>query len=362
MTRLQRIKCGSFLLCLSFPFWPFVGWVSGVPWAPAVAFFFGLPLIAAFLPPDHVSLANLSPAAKKQLAWIPRVYVLLYAGMLIWLLGVIPAALRNGQAISLFFSAIIPVAVGSVVAHELMHRREPLDRLMGRSLTILIGYPHLREEHEYHHANVGDAFGRGGAAPINTSVYRYMVEQTWYGLVNAIHGVAIPEARHNSQLLIQPLTNLLLYLGWCGVGAAVGGWKAAIFLCLLSVACILVVEAVNYIQHYGLARGPNQPIDVHLSWEAPCWIANAATLNINYHGMHHVDEWLAFYDLERSEGAPAYPSGYVTMLLLALIPPLFYRAMNRRLIRFERSRLSGQIPEIREAPCVTQTLLDLMSK
>jgi alkane 1-monooxygenase len=101
------------------------------------------------------------------------------------------------------------------------------------------------------------------------------------------------------------------------------------------VFAIWLLEAVNYIEHYGLQRrigagGRPEPFGVAHAWNADHAIGNSLLANLQRHSDHHVHASKPFAQLEALPG-PQLPTGYAGCLLLASIPPLWFAVMHRRI-------------------------------
>lgn len=112
------------------------------------------------------------------------------------------------------------------------------------------------------------------------------------------------------------------------------GIKGLAFFVGQAAGGIVMLELVNYIEHYGLQR-KQDPIThcyervspVH-SWNATTFFSNAITFRLQRHSSHHADSSLPYYGLENAATAPMLPVGYSAMLLLSLYPPVFFRVIN----------------------------------
>jgi len=124
---------------------------------------------------------------------------------------------------------------------------------------------------------------------------------------------------------------------WLALTAALG-WRALIFLALVSAIAILILELFNYVAHYGLMRrvlpdGSREPLGPHHSWNVRRCFNNWALFNGGHHSDHHRAPARAYQRLRTVNGAPLLPFGYGGSLFLALFPPIWRPMMARRLSR-----------------------------
>jgi alkane 1-monooxygenase len=95
---------------------------------------------------------------------------------------------------------------------------------------------------------------------------------------------------------------------------------------------------VNYLEHYGLKRGKRddgeryERTQPEHSWNSDNVSSNVLLYHLQRHSDHHAHPTRRFQTLRHFDEAPELPSGYATMILLAVIPPLWRRVMDPRLV------------------------------
>ena len=89
---------------------------------------------------------------------------------------------------------------------------------------------------------------------------------------------------------------------------------------------------MNYVEHYGLARAYDgiryDRVRIAHSWDSPRRLTNYLLVNLQRHADHHVGPQLRYRLLSTAEQAPQVPAGYAGMVLLALVPPAWYRTVD----------------------------------
>ena len=105
-------------------------------------------------------------------------------------------------------------------------------------------------------------------------------------------------------------------------------------LCAFVTKCFL--EAINYIEHYGLVRVRGSRIEMKHSWNSNHFISSIFLYNVTRHSDHHRLAKLKFWELHPCpDNAPMTPYGYLSMLYLVLLTPFLYKKiMNKRLINW----------------------------
>jgi len=98
----------------------------------------------------------------------------------------------------------------------------------------------------------------------------------------------------------------------------------------------LLLETVNYVEHYGLSRQRNERgrwerVRPAHSWNSNCILGRLLLFELTRHSDHHAHPKRAYSQLRHFDEAPQLPTGYPGMILLALVPPLFHAVMDARL-------------------------------
>jgi alkane 1-monooxygenase len=113
------------------------------------------------------------------------------------------------------------------------------------------------------------------------------------------------------------------------------GFKVLVAFILAAVIGILLLETVNYIEHYGLVRqqkenGTYERVRRWHSWNSNHVLGRIVLFELSRHSDHHYKADRPYQLLESHEESPTMPTGYPGMMLMALVPPLFFSVMNNR--------------------------------
>ncbi|MCB1319038.1 MAG: fatty acid desaturase, partial [Leptospiraceae bacterium] len=100
---------------------------------------------------------------------------------------------------------------------------------------------------------------------------------------------------------------------------------------------ILLLETVNYIEHYGLMRSYDEKRGrydkvrpVH-SWNSDHFLGRLFLFDLPRHSDHHVNALRKYQVLRHFDESPQMPTGYPGMMILAFFPPLWFAVMERQL-------------------------------
>jgi alkane 1-monooxygenase len=122
-------------------------------------------------------------------------------------------------------------------------------------------------------------------------------------------------------------------------------WEFPIFFFAQSVLAFTLLELVNYVEHYGIHRkeiasGQYERVNPLHSWNASHLISNFFLFQLQRHSDHHYNASKRYQILDHYDESPQLPYGYPTMILIALVPPLWFRLMNPRLKQWEEKTLN----------------------
>ncbi len=276
--------------------------------------------------------------------------------LLLWVpvqLGIMTYAMWriDREAAPLWFAALLGVPLGLMnggvginVAHELGHRNTWPEKWGARLLLCSVSYGHFTVEHNLgHHIRV--------ATPVDPATAR-LGEGFWRFLFRTIpgqfvHAWRIENARvrrargralslHNRMiwLVAAPFAIMAVLFAY---GGASGGPRLLVYFLSQSLFAILLLEAVNYVEHYGLLRAETAPgvyekVQPRHSWNASFMVTNWILFGLQRHSDHHAYAGRRYQILRHTDGAPQLPAGYPVMIMLALVPPLWRRTMDWRVL------------------------------
>lgn len=328
---------GLLAFLFAFTTMPLVWAQLGMAWMTLVVTFIAIPLLDALLGPPRNNVFAATPSALAR--WLPRSQLLF---QILLLAGATRMAPDLDMSSLLMLALAVGTATGGIgitVAHELGHRASMLDRAIARLLLASVLYAHFQVEHiRGHHVRVATAEDPA-TAPRGMHVYRFVVRSVLGGFVHACRLEAL-RLQQRGQAAWSPANQVLAGLLVSAViGAAcfvLGGAMGLVLFLLQAAWAVVLLEIVNYIEHYGLRRRREgaryEPVSIGHSWNADFAASNWFLLNLQLHSDHHAHMARPYEQLRTQREAPQLPAGYPAMVLLALVPPLWFRVMNRRLV------------------------------
>ncbi|CAJ1340376.1 unnamed protein product [Effrenium voratum] len=228
--------------------------------------------------------------------------------------------------------------IGITVAHELLHKPRWLDKLLAHGLLTNQCYLHWADEHVTgHHQKVATpedpATSRKGE-----SFYRFL-PRTLLGSFRSAWQAFQERQRRGGKAASLGLFALRSFgpsALWAVLLAQVTRRRlkrVLPFFLLQSMVGITLLEAVNYIEHYGLQRrklpdGKYERVTPRHSWNSAHQLSNLILFKLQRHSDHHTFPQRPFQLLRNFEESPQLPTGYFGMVLLAFFPPAFFWIMD----------------------------------
>lgn len=230
--------------------------------------------------------------------------------------------------------------IGTIPAHELTHRTwDPVSMLVGRWLLAFSFDTVFSIEHVYGHHRYVSTTEDPATAPRGRNVYFHVLASTLKGNVSAWqierkrlqrqgHGVFTP---FNAVIRGHLMSVLLVAGAW-----ALGGWPAAGYFLACALWGKALLEIVNYMEHYGMVRDPATPVQPRHSWNTNKRISSWTMFNLTRHSHHHAQGEVPYQDLKPFPQAPMMVGGYLTAIVVAMIPPLWHKLMTPKVQAWDR--------------------------
>jgi alkane 1-monooxygenase len=182
-------------------------------------------------------------------------------------------------------------------------------------------------------------------ARFGESFYRFFPRTLAGSVVSALE-IENERVRRRYGRALHPANRMLRYalvqLALYSMIGFVFGWLGVVVLAGQSAVAILELETINYVEHYGLMRRETSPgvferVQPWHSWDAHYRVSNWLLINLARHADHHGIASRRYPALQAEPSTPQLPAGYGAMFLLALVPPLWRKVMDPRVVA-ERAR------------------------
>jgi alkane 1-monooxygenase len=297
--------------------------------APALVLFAATPLLDAVLPRDRSAPSRPSAFAET----LPVLYLALFVACL-----AATAVRVAGGAAGWPYLLAAALSLGSVggvavcASHELLHGTDRRRRWVGRVGMWLVGYGHFEIAHlNGHHRDVG-TLEDYSTARRGESLYGYLRRA-----IPSCFRFAVAEARRNgwtwpSRHPASPSVSLALSLALALAAGVAAGPEFVVVLLVQAGIAIGLLESTSYVEHYGLVRttraGRTERFRADHSWDSDHALSNDLLFRLPRHADHHLHPARGFARLEVRAGARSLPAGYPAMILLAMVPVAWRRAMD----------------------------------
>ena len=239
-------------------------------------------------------------------------------------------------------AAVAGVTSGLAIntGHELGHKNSQLEKLLAKIVLAVPAYGHFTINHNQgHHRNVSTP-DDPASARMGESIYKFALRESpgalreaWAFERDRLARRARPVWHSNNQILQSYALTALLTIGLVGAF----GWIVIPFLIVHNLVAWWQLTTANYIEHYGLlrrkdARGKFERCEPHHSWNSNHIYSNLVLLHLARHSDHHTHPTRRYQSLRHYDDLPTLPSGYFGAYLLAYIPTLWFRFMDKRLL------------------------------
>jgi alkane 1-monooxygenase len=249
--------------------------------------------------------------------------------------------------------ALVTGGIGITVAHELGHKKSLLERTYGKLLLMTVSYMHFYIEHNRgHHVTVATPEDPATAHK-DESFYSFWVRSVFDGYAHAWKLKRESLRRKNKNVL--SIHNEMIWFGilpilFCGMmtlifslGKQQIAWEVPIFFFAQSILAFTLLELVNYVEHYGIVRkeiapGRYERVNPLHSWNASHMLSNFFLFQLQRHSDHHAFAHKRYQVLNHYDESPQLPFGYPTMIIMAMVPPVWFSVMNKRLEGWDATR------------------------
>jgi alkane 1-monooxygenase len=301
------------------------GWLTGMNIIYSMLL---LPILEWFLP-EQTATNN-----TKESDVLPTVLLILLSilhfGVTFTLLNAaISKQITGGYLLAAIISSGVHAGTnGIVVAHELIHRKSALLRALGIFNLFQVNYVHFYIEHIKGHHKYVCTEGDPATARYGENFYSFLVRTIPGQFMSAFYSerrrIYHQSGSHFFNFVTLSFIFELLILATLTI--MFGTVVLIVYLSYAAVAVILL-EYVNYIEHYGLSRDLSERFTAQHAWQSNKVTSRYGLVELSRHADHHLRASKPFQTLQNHEGY-CLPSGYYGMFYVALLPPLWFKLMN----------------------------------
>ncbi|VXC40242.1 fatty acid desaturase [Nocardioides sp. AX2bis] len=233
--------------------------------------------------------------------------------------------------------------IGINTAHELGHKREANERWLSKIALAQSFYGHFYIEHNRgHHVRVATPEDPASSR-IGESFYAFW-PRTVLGSLRSAWRLESKRYARRDQHPYRPGNDVLnAWVMSAVLWGALAVWLGPVvvpFLVVQALIGLTLLEVVNYMEHYGMRRQKvgvghrerYERVDPSHSWNSNNVATNVLLYHLQRHSDHHANPTRRYQTLRDFEESPVLPTGYAGMILIALVPPLWRRVMDPRVV------------------------------
>jgi alkane 1-monooxygenase len=224
--------------------------------------------------------------------------------------------------------------------HELGHKNSRLEKLLAKIVLAVPAYGHFTIDHNRgHHRDVSTPED-AASSRMGESIYKFALREFPGAFLRAF-GIEKDRLTRRGKSVWHPGNQILQSYAltaaiWIGLVLALG-WMMVPFLLVHTLFAWWQLTSANYVEHYGLLRakdenGRYRRCEPHHSWNSNHIFSNLVLFHLERHSDHHTHPLRRYQSLRHYEDLPQLPNGYFGVYLLAYVPWLWFRVMDKRLL------------------------------
>lgn len=254
--------------------------------------------------------------------------------------------------------------LGINTGHELGHRKSVFERTLAKFVLAVPAYGHFTIEHNRGHHSAVSTPEDPASARMGENIYKFALREVPGAFMRSwkIESDRLRRcektAWHPDNQILQSLTiSLALQAGLL----IAFGWSMIPFLLVHNVVAWWQLTSANYIEHYGLLRqrdanGKYERCEPHHSWNCNYTLSNLVLFHLQRHSDHHAHPLRRYQSLRHYDDLPTLPNGYFGVYLLAYVPCLWFRVMDRRLLNLPH--VNGNLSNLNIDPGARQSIME----
>lgn len=316
----------------------------------ALGVFFGiLPLLELFIKPDASNFEkNEAIVEKKKIIYDWILYLILPVQYILLIYFLINLSSTEFLSTA-YFGKITAMGLacgvlGINVGHELGHKNHRFFQLLGELLLLTSLNTHFLPYHNAGHHYLVATPNDPATARKNEPLYFFWFRShfgsyfmAWKLEFKRIKRLGMKKFCTGNRMIFYAISNVLIFVAIY----VFFDWKTLLAFLGAATFGILLLETVNYIEHYGLLREKindrYERTSPKHSWNSDHPLGRLFLFNLSRHSDHHKNGSKQYQLLNSHPDSPLMPTGYPGMMLLALIPPLWFNYMNKKIAEYQKN-------------------------
>ncbi|WP_299223962.1 alkane 1-monooxygenase [uncultured Psychroserpens sp.] len=335
----------KYLAAFSIPLVAFISlyYKQSFVWSTPVFAFVMIPVLELIFPvaTENLNSDEVNNKLKRKIFdWLlylnlPIVYAMVFYGIY----EATAKTIETYELVGIIISIGIVLGVNGInVAHELGHRQTTNERFIGKALLLPALYMHFYIEHNFGHHLHAATPEDPATARYNQTLYSFWITSIFRQYSNAWR-IQKKLLKNNNHHFLSINNDMLWYIlvqvCYLAFVFFFFDYTGLVIAFLAAVIGFLLLETVNYIEHYGLIRlksksGRYERVKEIHSWNSNHIIGRIVLYELTRHSDHHYKSSKKYQILDCHDDSPQMPYGYPTSMVLAMFPPLWFGIMNKR--------------------------------
>ena len=301
-----------------------------------------IPIVELFIKPDNKNLSQAEEELIKEdkvYDWIIYLMVPIHFALLFYYLF----SMQNPE---LTVTDIIgrTLSMGTIcgnainIGHELGHRSKKYEQFLAKLVLLVTLMMHWFIEHNRgHHTRVATDEDPASAKK-GDIIFIFWIKSMIFSYISAWKLEA--DRLRKRDLGFWSIKNEMIWFTFIqtlftAIIFYMFGLSGMLYFFAVSILGMIVLETINYIEHYGLERtkrenGKYERVMPHHSWNSNHIVGRLMIFELSRHSDHHFKASRKYQILKSYDDAPQMPTGYPGMMMLSLCPPLWFYIMNPR--------------------------------
>ena len=240
------------------------------------------------------------------------------------------------------------------IGHELGHKTNATDRFSAKLINAIIGYGHFCIEHNRGHHVWVSTPEDPASSRMGESIYQFAGRELPGTFKRGWEHERLRLSKSGrsfwspSNEILQGYAITLTIAITC---VALFGWHMVPFLVIHHFTGWFALTQANYVEHYGLLRqklpnGRYEPVQPRHSWNTNHIVSNLLLFHLQRHSDHHANALRPYQALRNFPDLPRLPSGYPGTYALAMIPAIWFRVMDPKVMAWA----GGDITKVNVSP------------
>jgi alkane 1-monooxygenase len=246
--------------------------------------------------------------------------------------------------------------------HELGHKNSTIEKTLSKIVLAVAAYGHFTVEHNRGHHMLVSTPGDEASSRMGESIYKFArreipgaFRRAWTIERERLKSRNKPLWHYSNPILQSYAISLAIAV----ILVVAFGWLALVFLFIHHALAYWQLTSANYVEHYGLlrektAKGRYERCAPHHSWNCNFILSNLVLFHLERHSDHHAYPSRRYQSLRHFPDVPQLPNGYFGMYVLAYLPWLWFKVMDKRLMALPH--IDGDLDKVNIDPAAKPSI------